>query len=39
MANIGTEAIIAFASEIQFEEDLQKFRAKRDSLAASANTI
>ena len=39
MANIGIEAIIAFAEEIKFQEDLQRFRGIRDSLATSADAM
>jgi hypothetical protein len=40
MANIGIEAIIAFAEEVKFHDDLNRFRATKDRLAtAGVNTI
>jgi hypothetical protein len=39
MANIGIEAIIAFAAEVKFQQDLDNFRATRDRIAAGVNTM
>ena len=40
MANIGIEAIIAFAEEVKFQEDLDRFRATRDRFATTGvNTV
>jgi hypothetical protein len=39
MADIGIEAIMAFADEVKFQQDLQGFKDARDRLATSADIV
>jgi hypothetical protein len=39
MIEVGVQAIIAFADEVKFQEDLDKLRATRDRLAGGQDTV